>query len=141
MVQSMKFGEARFKKITVDRDSVCMGDDCESHNKIITINKNITIFQLLLYLVDYVPSMKNVVWVIHSNLGLCGYIIMNEQAKATIEVYKAETIVEAANINNIMCKYYYPFIFSWIDGKSGKRVNKYPECKTFFEKVRKDSER
>lgn len=40
-----------------------------------------------------------------------------------------------------MCRYYYSSIFSWTDGKTGKHIEKYPECKTFIEKVKKENEK
>lgn len=126
--------------IRADRDSVCMGDDCMPHCKELTINSKISIRELLAILADYVPSMKNVIWAVQSNSGLCGYIITDEQANASFEVYGEDTSIRNRGIKEVMCKYYYPSKFSWIDGKSGERVDKYPECETFLEKVKRDNE-
>ncbi|MDD6070829.1 MAG: hypothetical protein PUC12_08470 [Clostridiales bacterium] len=81
--------------IRVDRDSVCMGDDCMPHYKKLTINSKTSIRELLAILADYVPTMKNVIWAVQSNSGLCGYIITDEQADASFEVYGKDTTIVA----------------------------------------------
>lgn len=128
------------KIIQIDRDSVCMGDDCMPHCKEITINRETSIRELLAILADYVPTMENVIWAVQSNKGLCGYIITDQEAKAAFEVYGEDTNVGRREIKNVMCKYYYPSKFFYIDGNSGERVEKYPECATFLEKVRRENE-
>ena len=124
----------------VNRDSVCMGDDCDDHLKKMNIDENLMLSEFLLMLADYVPHMKNVIWAIRSNIGLCGYIITDNEAMASVKLSETDRALKDTNICEIMCKYYYPSIFSWIDGKSGKRIDKYAECTSFFEKVKKDNE-
>lgn len=125
--------------IQVNRDSVCMGDDCNSHEVDMVLPENMLLSELLQRLASYVPSMKNVIWAVRSDAGMCGYIITDSHAIASFELCSVDMPVKEINISRIMCRYYYPSIFSWIDGQTGNRVEKYPECRTFLEKVKKDN--
>ncbi|MFQ6875971.1 MAG: hypothetical protein ACLT22_01875 [Coprobacillus cateniformis] len=40
------------KKIVINRDSVCMGDDCMSHEKSLSINEDMTMIDLFEYLIE-----------------------------------------------------------------------------------------
>ena len=40
------------KKIVIYRDSVCMGDDCMSHEKSLSINEDMTMIDLFEYLIE-----------------------------------------------------------------------------------------
>ena len=124
------------RKITIDRDSVCMGDDCVSHDEEITVDENMKLADLLYYLACYVPAMKDVVWAVCSDRGLCGYIITDGEANASIEVY-GENITYSTKLKNVKCRYYHQNSFSWTDGKTGERVNKYTECSSLLEKEKK----
>lgn len=126
--------------IQVNRDSVCMGDDCNSHEVNMALPENMLLSGLLQRLAGYVPSMKNVIWAVQSDAGMCGYIITDSDAAASFELCGTDMPVKEMHISRIMCRYYYPSIFSWTDGQTGNRVEKYPECRTFFEKVKKDNE-
>lgn len=53
--------------IQVNRDSVCMGDDCNSHEANIVLPENMLLSELLQRLAGYVPSMKNVIWAVQSD--------------------------------------------------------------------------
>lgn len=128
------------KTIKIDRDSICMGDDCESHEELLTINEEMTMISLFEYLAEYVPTMYNVIWAIRFDNEICGYIINDEKGHSTFEIdYKDQKVIHM-KFSEIMCKHYYPSSFSWIDGKTGKRIHKYNENLTFFQKVKKDNE-
>lgn len=126
--------------IEVDRDSVCMGDDCFSHRTNLTLPESTNLLQLLKRLADYVPTMKNVIWAVRSDVGMCGYIITDADSNAAFELCGANMLVTEMNISEVMCKYYYPSVFSYTNGKDGKQIEKHPECRTFLEKVKKDNE-
>lgn len=74
-------------EIEIDRDSVCMGDDCLPHNKNIVISSDMKTSEMLQYLAEYVPQMNNVAWVVHADDGVCGYIFTDDIGNSTIEVY------------------------------------------------------
>lgn len=128
------------KKIVINHDSVCMGDDCMSHEKNLSINEDMTMIDLFEYLIEYVPSMNNVIWAVRSDKGVCGYIITDENGKAVIELIDENQFIMNTELHDIMCVYYYPSCFSWIDGETGEHVHKYSESLSFLEKVRKDNE-
>ena len=126
--------------IRVNPDSVCMGDDCDSHEEKLYLSADMRLSELMRRLAGYVPPMKNVIWAVRSEAGICGYIITDSDANASFELCGTDRTVEEMRIREIMCKYYHSFSFSWIDGKTGNEVEKYSECRTLLEKVKKDNE-
>lgn len=126
--------------IQVDRDSVCMGDDCDSHEVIMNFPENAKLSQLMQKLIDYVPSMSNVVWAVRSDVGMCGYIMTDRNRNASFELCGTNHLISEMKIRKIFCKYYYPSIFSYIEGETGRQIEKYSECSTFLERVKKDNE-
>ncbi len=128
------------KKLIINRDSICMGDDCMSHEKSKTVNQDMTMIDLFEYIIDYVPTMYNVIWAVRSDKGVCGYIITDDHGKASIELVKENQLLINMELNEIMCRYYYPASFTWIDGETGERVHKYSESLSFLEKVKKDNQ-
>lgn len=125
--------------IQVDRDSVCMGDDCEDHREKMKITEDMKVLDLLKKLSIYVPSMSDVIWAIQSNRGICGYIMTDYLYVSSFELAQKNNLIQDMNISEIYCRYYYPSIFDYIDGKTGNKIEKYVECKTFLEKVKKDN--
>ncbi|MCM1062885.1 MAG: hypothetical protein NC420_00205 [Eubacterium sp.] len=126
--------------IQVDRDSVCMGDDCLSHEENMFIPEDMRLSELMRRLVKYIPATTNRMWVIWSDVDICGYIITDSDANASFAVCGMDLFVGNMKIHKIMCKYYDPSLFSWTDAETRNRVEKYSECGTFLEKVKKDSE-
>lgn len=126
-------------KICADRDSICMGDDCFSHETDMILPEDILLSQLIQQLADYVPSMTNVIWAIRSDIGVCGYIITDSAADVSFELCFADLPIKEMNIDKVMCKLYHPSYFYRSDKQTGERIEKYPECGTFLEKVKKDN--
>lgn len=124
----------------VDRDSVCMGDDCYSHEIIMNFPENARMSQLMQKLIDYVPSMSNVVWAVQSDVGMCGYIMTDSDTNASFELCGTDCLISEMKIRKIFCKHYYPSFFSYIEEGTGRKIEKYSECSTFLEKVKKDNE-
>ncbi|MGX8834102.1 hypothetical protein ACWG0P_07800 [Amedibacillus sp. YH-ame6] len=130
------FGKKTMLAIKVNRNSVCMGDDCDDHRKTYNIDAKTTVSEFIYTLSNYLPQMKSVIWSVCSEDGICGYLITDEKGKATVELCVEDTDMAKAGISEIMCIYYYPSKFSYIYGETGERVNLYPECNTFLEKVK-----
>lgn len=127
-------------EILFDRDSVCMGDDCMSHIKTVQVEQKSFISDLLHQLADYVPSMKNVVWMVKEQNEIIGFIEMDEDANAKVYVNGKDTPIGTRfEKKELFCRYYYSSIFTWIDGKTGEHINKYTDCSTLLEKVMKDN--
>lgn len=127
-------------EIEVDRDSVCMADDCESHKVMMNFPEHTRLSHLMKELIGYLPSMRDVVWAIRSDIGMCGYIITDKKMNISFELCGSDRLISEMKIRKILCKYYYPSCFSYLDGDTGKRIRKYSECPTLLEKVKKDNE-
>ena len=129
------------RTIMVDRSSVCMGDDCMPHKEELQINSRMKMSELLTVLSEYVPTMHEVVWAVCSGDNVCGYIITDKDGNSEVEVNgedkKAVTLIEK---DEVVCVYYYLGRFRWTDGETGELVEKYPECETLLEKVKKNYE-
>ncbi|MCM1090644.1 MAG: hypothetical protein NC092_02965 [Butyrivibrio sp.] len=85
--------------IQVDRDSICMGDDCLSHEVIMTLSEDTHLSELMQMLADYVPTMKNVIWAIRSDIAVCGYIITDSDANASFELCGADIPIKEMEIH------------------------------------------
>lgn len=132
------FLKEKTTEIIFDRDSVCMGDDCMSHTKTVQVEQRSTISDLLYELADYVPSMKNVVWMVKEKNEVIGFIETNEDSKVKVYVNGKDMVIGTRfEKKELFCRYYYSSIFTWIDGNTGERINKYAECSTLLEKVMK----
>lgn len=59
----------------------------------------------LVVLADYAPSMKDVIWTVPSNRGICGYIITEEQGRVSVQVYRENTTIINRQIREVICKY------------------------------------
>lgn len=125
-------------EIIFNRDSVCMGDDCMSHTKIEQINPEISYSELLSQLSLYVPSMKSVVWAVQEGNEIIGFIETDDDVNVSVYVNGDDVPIGVKfKSKELFCRYYYSSIFMWIDGKTGEQVNKYAECSTLLEKVKK----
>lgn len=122
--------------IEFDRESVCMGDDCDSHVVTKQIDDSLLISDLLEELVGYVPSMTNAVWVVYS-VGSCfdgvmGYIVSTGQ-KTEISLNVEDILIKNlfdGKEAHIFCRYYYEGRFAW--------KNEYPDGMSLIEKVMRD---
>lgn len=135
------------KKITIslDRESVCMGDDCIPHQISRVFSQTMLIRDFLQELSGYVPAMANVVWAVvsvNSINNVIGYIVTDNEGKPTIDIsgsnLRLKDIFQNQVSINIFCRYYHQGHFSWIDGKTKQHIEKYSECKTLLEKVKMD---
>ena len=142
LIEKIKNKDSKVQNDTgmhIDRDSVCMGDDCVSHEIIMNFPENARLSQLMQELIDYVPSMSDVVWAVQSDAGMCGYIITDRNTNASFELCGTDRLISEMQIRKVFCKYYYPSLFSYIEGGTGREIEKYSECSTFLEKVKKDN--
>jgi Ran GTPase-activating protein (RanGAP) involved in mRNA processing and transport len=113
-------------QIKINRNSVCMGDDCVSHEAEKEYPDNIFVSDFLKSLSSYLPSMKNVVWLITSNNALgniIGYFLTDNLGNADIELNIDNTTLKDAfadNLSNaeIHCSYFHQKSFSSYDGET-----------------------
>lgn len=125
------------REIVLNRDSICMGDDCISHKKIFTIDDHMTMINLFEYLIKYVPNMYNAIWVIQSGKNICGYLITDDNGQVSIELVGENCLIMNTQMKDIMCRHYSSSSFTWIDGETGESVHKYDESLSLLEKVKK----
>lgn len=116
--------------ISVNRDSVSMGDDMCSHTKELNLDENLMLSTLLSQLSNYVPAMNRVIWAIKSNTGTLGYLISDDHANITIKLSIHDMELKNSGIQRIYCKYYYPDLFG------GESL----DSSSFLEKVKWDNE-
>lgn len=109
--------------VQLDRESVCMGDDAMSHKGIRDFPLDIKVSDFIEKLTDYVPNMKNSVWLIWDEKETIGYLIFDSAGKAEIEVEGADgslrNRLSTAEIPAVTCIYYYNGKFSWVEEASG----------------------
>lgn len=109
--------------VSLDRESVCMGDDVMSHKGIREFPIDIRVSDFIEKLVDYVPNMENSVWLIWGEKETIGYLIFDSAGKAEVEVEGTDELLQerlsTAEIPSVTCIYYYPSKVSWVDDASG----------------------
>ena len=140
MIMQFHLGEAPKLVLTLDRDSVSMGDDCESHRSFASLELTADVSRLLDWLIGYVPTTRNSVWAVCSVQGILGYIVTDSDGNTTTELRVPNQLLTEMHVQSVQCRYYYAGRFSWINGETGERVEKHGACKTLLEKVKKELE-
>lgn len=115
-------------QINAERESVCMGDDCNAPNaKELEYSTNELLSDFLDSVAGYVPSMKNVVWSVVCKGRTIAYLIFDVNACCKYELTIPDMRVSELDEKNIYCRYYY---------KGKPSLEKYPQCETLLEKVK-----
>lgn len=122
-------------KVHAERDSVCMGDDCNAPNaKDLYYASNERLSDFMDSVSRYVPSMRNVVWSIECKDKVIAYLIFDENANCKYELAISDMEVSRLVEKKIYCRYYYER--KLFDYRTNPPVDLYPECKTLLEKVK-----
>ena len=114
--------------IHAERDSVCMGDDVKAPNeKDFLFKTHQPVSALMQALSGYVPSMKNVVWVVSADQRTVGYLFSDETAKYQYEL--ADTVKSISDLpsRSVFCKYCYGSKYS---------EDRFPGCATLLDRVK-----
>lgn len=115
-------------QIALDRESVCMGDDAMSHKGTRDFPLAIKVSDFIEKLIEYVPNMKNSVWLIWGEQETIGYLIFDSTGKAEVEVEGTDNSLRerlsTAEIPSVTCIYYYPSKSSWIEEAPGETLLK-----------------
>lgn len=101
-------------KVIIERESVCMGDDCWApHQKKYTLNDNATYMDLFEAIKNdnYLPSMTNAVWVLTSNQCSCIFSYFTKTGKIHMRL-------EEKFLKNI-CKDSYKLRFEYFSAPQG----------------------
>lgn len=97
------------KRIKVDRQSVCMGDDVAAPNEdIIKVSESDKLMNVVEKVAQYLPQMANAVWAVDSGREVVAYISMDKKG----EPAKCELCIENHNffkmrIRALHCSYFY----------------------------------
>ena len=129
-----------FEKITnpytieAERDSVCMGDDCNApHYVHLEYDPNQLLSEWMQSTVlGYVPNMKGCVWAVFSGKSpkrkLLGYLVGDAETDTySVELAREDEFMGILSIKEIFCRYYYPSFFT---------SKKYLKLPTMLERVR-----
>lgn len=93
--------------IHMERQSVCMGDDCNAPNaQDISYRYNETLSSFMLKVMDYVPAMKNVRWILYCGTLYLGYLFSDESGKYQYHI-EEDILLSSLPKKEIFCKYEY----------------------------------
>ncbi len=94
--------------IVATRDSVCMGDDCMAPNRCdIPYHKEDKLSDLMSYVYQYVPTMKNTIWVVRNKQQVIGYLMIDEEGNYSYELEMKNKSIYSLGNNSIHCSYFY----------------------------------
>ena len=83
--------------IHAERDSVCMGDDVMAPNaQDVRFDNNMMVSELMKWVVEYVPAMKNYEWDILCNSTMIGKLISGEDC-----IYRSELMINDIAISEL----------------------------------------
>ena len=92
--------------IKINRESVCMGDDIESHEKEITVYSSISLKEFISKLQEkYIPSVAGsiAIWLLKINdKNIC---LFNQSGNSILRLDKEDKIIDNGNIV-VFLKYY-----------------------------------
>lgn len=122
--------------ILAERESVCMGDDCTAPNaSVLAFKPDMFISEWLNTVADYVPTMHNVVWSVHSHRKVLGYLIFDTSGDFSIELAVPDQPMSELGISAVFCRYFY-------EGKlrndiaDNEETDANPACLTLVDKVK-----
>lgn len=122
-------------KIRVDRESVCMGDDCNAPNEELLDLDNKDMFSDVLKKVAfYLPQMSDVIWAVDSGRKVLGYILMDQNRQHHFELCQRDQLFSEMGIRALHCSYFHSHRF--MHNVNGVITEKFPEQKTLLEKVK-----
>ena len=91
--------------LTVDRDSVSMGDDCVEHRSFASLELTADVSRLLDWLVGYVPKMRNSAWTVWSEQEILGCIVTDADGNTTTELRVPNQLLTEMHIESVQCHY------------------------------------
>ena len=125
------------RQITVDRDSVCMGDDVTAPNaRTLDIGVRAMLSEVLERVAAYLPNMHGTIWTVDSGRQVLAYILMADDGRISLELCQPDRPFRDLEIKALHCQYFPPWRFTWKE-KTGEIVEKYPECGTLLDKVKR----
>lgn len=95
-------------EIIINRESVCMGDDCFTHQKTYVFNDNATYMDLFATIKNdnYLPSMSNVVWVLTNENCSCIFSYFTKTDKLSMMLSEKALKTICKDSNKLRFEYY-----------------------------------
>lgn len=119
--------------ITVERDSVCMGDDVTAPNTTtVSVNAEMhlsTAFSLIAEKMPHVCDTQTIVWSVHANNENgtpLGMFEIDDMKLSGVTLFVPDKTMQEVNIEKVYCRYFHKHSFST-----------YSECPTLGIKVMK----
>lgn len=117
--------------LRVERASVSMGDDCMAPNAVeFECTEEERLSNFLTRVADSLPAMRNSVWPVYYKKNVVAFISFDENGESSIECTVEDIHVWSIAETTLFCAYYY----------EGMLRDKYPECVTLLEKVKRELE-
>lgn len=125
------------KYVRVDRQSVCMGDDCTAPNeKLLSVCEKDMLSDIFQKISVCLPQMCDVIWAVDSGKKVIGYIITDANNQVRYELCLKDQVFCELGIEAMHCSYFHQKSFEYQNEKNGRIIEKYPECRNLFDKVR-----
>ena len=130
--------------VTVERDSVCMGDDVNAPNtQTLQVSGDMYVSQFLKQLANAMPTVADlepIVWSVH--LGqekgtAIGMIETVYQVCSRVTVFGSDLKMQESGIGKVYCRYFHKNSLMKPDQNGHLCIPMYPECPTLLEKVMK----
>ena len=126
------------KYIRVDRQSVCMGDDYNAPNeKRFPVGAGDLLSDVFGMIEGYLPQMDDVIWAVDSGKKVIGYIVVDLYGRARYEFCVEDQLFGELDIEALHCSYFHRRSFEYRNGNDDEIVEKYSECRTLFDKVKR----
>ena len=130
--------------VTIERDSVCMGDDVNAPNtQTLQVSGDVYISQFLKQLANAMPTVVDsepIVWSVHlgqSKGRAIGLIETVYQVSNRVTVFGSDLKMQESGIGKVYCRYFCKSSLMKPDQNGRLCIPMYPECPTLAEKVKK----
>ena len=123
-------------QVWVDRDSVCMGDDVQSHKALLPYEEGAQLSDVFQEIAQYVPGMPNAIWAVDSGFKPLGYILMDQDRQVIeVELCQPDAVFAEMGIRGLYCSYYERSRF--VERRDGIVREIYSECGSLLAKVKR----
>lgn len=121
--------------IHAERDSICMGDDCNAPNADeLPYKEEEKLSHFLRTVASYIP-VRRYVWAVYCDERLLALISFNALGESSFDLQVDDLTLTELSVSHIFCRHFIESDFSCRNA-DGAQVEKHPECHTLLEKVK-----